>query len=150
MRPLAFAYGSNLDAAQMKRRCPTAVLLEPALLRSVRLVFCGRSTRWGGGGVASLVRDPTSVVYGAIYRLEPHDLARLDAFEGAPIVYERIRVSLCDVYGRRRRAQAYVLARRSRPRAPSPDYLLTILRAYGALGFDAAPVLRAAFAEVFR
>ncbi len=147
MLPLAWAYGSNLDVAQMRARCPSARLLEPAVLRHARLVFRGRSTRWGGGGVASVVWDPASAVYGALYRLELADLARLDAFEGAPLVYERVRVSLCDVYGRRRRAQAYVRASGGRCRAPSPDYLLTMLRAYDALGFDPAPLLRAAFSE---
>jgi gamma-glutamylcyclotransferase (GGCT)/AIG2-like uncharacterized protein YtfP len=146
MLPLAWAYGSNLQVAQMRARCPSAELLEPAVLRQARLVFRGYSARWGGA-VATLVWDPASVVYGALYRLEPADLARLDVFEGAPFVYERIRVSLCDVYGRRRRAQAYVRTKGGRARAPAPRYLTTILRAYDALGFDAAPVLRAAFSE---
>ncbi|MGO8992059.1 MAG: gamma-glutamylcyclotransferase family protein [Polyangiaceae bacterium] len=146
MLPLAWAYGSNLDVAQMRARCPSARLLEPAMLRHARLVFRGHSKRWGGA-VATVVWDPSSVVYGALYRLELADLARLDAFEGVPFVYARVRVSLCDVYGRRRRAQAYVRARGGRCRAPSPDYLLTILRAYEALGFDLAPLLRAAFSE---
>jgi gamma-glutamylcyclotransferase (GGCT)/AIG2-like uncharacterized protein YtfP len=142
--PLVFAYGSNLDVRQMRARCPSAEPLEAAMLRQARLVFGGHSARWGGG-VATLVRDPSSVVFGALYRVEPADLARLDAFEGAPFVYERVRLSLCDVYGRRRRAQAYLKVRAGRAQAPAPKYLMTILRAYDALGFDAAPVLRAAF-----
>ena len=146
MLPLAFAYGSNLEVTQMRARCPSAERLEPAMLRQARLVFRGYSTRWGRA-VATLVWDPASVVYGALYRLEPADLARLDAFEGAPFVYQRMRVSLCDVYGRRRRAQAYIRKKGGRARAPAPQYLTTILRAYDALGFDTAPVLRAAFSE---
>ena len=144
MYPLVFAYGSNLDVRQMRARCPSADRLEPAMLRKARLVFGGHSARWGGG-VATLVYDPASVVFGALYRLAPGDLARLDHFEGAPFVYERVRLSLCDVYGRRRRAQGYVKWRAARARPPAPTYLMTILRAYDALGFDTAPVLRAAF-----
>lgn len=142
--PLVFAYGSNLDVRQMRARCPSADPLEPAMLRQARLVFGGHSARWGGG-VATLVPDPSSVVFGALYRLAPGDLPGLDRFEGAPFVYERVRLSLCDVYGRRRRAQAYVKLHAARARPPAPTYLMTILRAYDALGFDTAPVLRAAF-----
>ena len=51
-----FAYGSNLDAAQMRARCPSAKLLGAAILDGYRLGFAGQSAAWGGG-VATVVRD---------------------------------------------------------------------------------------------
>ncbi|MDY0002073.1 MAG: gamma-glutamylcyclotransferase family protein [Polyangia bacterium] len=40
MKPvLYFAYGSNLDQAQMRRRCPTAAPIGPATLDGWRLAF---------------------------------------------------------------------------------------------------------------
>ena len=38
-----FAYGSNLDAAQMRARCPSAKLLGAAILDGYRLGFAGQS-----------------------------------------------------------------------------------------------------------
>jgi gamma-glutamylcyclotransferase len=134
-----------MDARQMRARCPSAEPLETAVLRGFRLVFSGHSVHWGGA-VATLVRDPRATVCGRIYRVSLCDLRRLDRFEGTPFVYRRVRVSLRDAHGRRRRAQAYLLSGRPR-RAPAPNYLLTILGAYNALGFDTAPLLRAAFSE---
>src|SRR5690242_17987929 len=111
MYPLTFAYGSNLDLAQMRARCPRAERIETAVLRGYRIAFHGHSMRWGGA-VATLVRTPGATVLGVLYRLSQHDLARLDRFEGAPRVYARTRVSLRDACGRRRRAQVYLLTSR--------------------------------------
>ena len=84
---------------------------------------------------------------GQTERIPPSDLARLDAFEGVPWAYRRRRVSLHDATGPRRRAQAYVMPLGRARRSPGSKYLLTILGAYDALGFDTAPLLRAAFSE---
>jgi gamma-glutamylcyclotransferase len=144
--PLHFAYGSNLDVGRMRARCPSAEPLETAVLQGYRLAFRGYSPRWGGA-VATLVEAPRATVSGVLYRLPPGELARLDRFEGAPAVYRRIRLSLRDECGHRRRAQAYVLTPGRAFRSPASTYLLTILGAYNALGFDATPLLRAAFTE---
>jgi gamma-glutamylcyclotransferase len=41
---LYFAYGSNLDVEQMKRRCPESKVLVPGCLRGYRLDFTWRSS----------------------------------------------------------------------------------------------------------
>lgn len=56
MTHLYFAYGSNLDGAQMRRRCPSARLVGAAILDGYRLGFAGQSAALGGG-VATVVRD---------------------------------------------------------------------------------------------
>jgi hypothetical protein len=84
-----FAYGSNLDDAQMRTRCPSAVPGAKATLPRHRLIFCGHCRGWGGG-VASLVRDGRSAFAGRLYRLQLADLARLDRFEGCPAAYRRV------------------------------------------------------------
>jgi hypothetical protein len=40
-----FAYGSNLDPAQMARRCPGATLVGPAQLANHRARLCGGQRR---------------------------------------------------------------------------------------------------------
>ena len=42
-RTLYFAYGSNLDPTQMRRRCPTSAPAGPATLDGWRLAFGGHS-----------------------------------------------------------------------------------------------------------
>src|SRR5687768_9508378 len=103
---LYFAYGSNLDAARMRQRCPSAVPGPTATLPRHRLVFCGHSRGWGGG-VASLASDRRSVVAGRLYRLQAPDLARLDRFEGCPAAYRRVHRVVALANGRRVWAHVY-------------------------------------------
>lgn len=131
-----FAFGSNLDARQMRARCPSAALLGPAVLPHHALVFGGYSRRWGGG-VASVVRQRGRSVAGLLYAIGGEDLQRLDTFEGHPIVYERVPRLVTDDDGRRRRAQVYLLTPDfARPSVPSIEYLSVIARAYRRFGFD--------------
>jgi gamma-glutamylcyclotransferase (GGCT)/AIG2-like uncharacterized protein YtfP len=137
-----FAFGSNLDERQMRARCPGAALLGPATLPRHALVFAGYSGRWRGG-VASVVRDPRRSVPGVLYRLGRDDLARLDRFEGHPVIYERVTRYVIDHEGRRRRVQVYVLRRAVAPRLPSLEYARVMARAYDRLGLDPRALLRA-------
>lgn len=137
-----FAYGSNLDEAQMARRCPSAVATFPAVLDGHRIAFQGYSSGWGGG-VATIVPDALSDVSGMIYLVTPQDLRRLDRYEGHPVVYARGSMQVTRVDGERQSVQVY----RRRPGAPcrpSQDYLETILCAYSQLGFDSSTIEDAA------
>jgi hypothetical protein len=57
MSVLYFAYGSNLDEVQMRRRCPQAVLVGPARLLGHRLVFSGW---WPGRSAAASTATATA------------------------------------------------------------------------------------------
>lgn len=91
--PLYFAYGSNLDVEQMKRRCPESKVLVPGCLRGYRLDFTWHSSGWGGG-VADVVLDPQKEVWGVVYELTMRDLELLDNYEGYPKVYTRFQTSI--------------------------------------------------------
>jgi len=78
---LYFAYGSNLDFAQMKGRCPSARSVGVAKLPGRRLAF----TRWSGGrkgAVADAVADPAGEVWGVVFEITAEDLEMLDRCEG--------------------------------------------------------------------
>lgn len=137
-----FAYGSNLDEAQMARRCPSSVATFSAVLDSYRLAFQGYSAGWGGG-VATIIPDASSEVSGMIYLVTPKDLLRLDRYEGHPVVYARGSMEVTRADGQRQAVQVY-RRRPGAPSRPSEDYLETILCAYDALGFDCSPVEDAA------
>lgn len=141
-RTLYFAYGSNLDGAQMRRRCPTSAQAGPAILDGWRLAFGGHSRAWGGP-VATLVRDRDERVAGLLYALAPDELATLDRCEGHPVCYRRKLLLVTDEAGRRRRAHVYVLPV-AEEAPPAPEYLGVLRRAYRRLGFDREPLAAAA------
>lgn len=130
---LYFAFGSNLDAAQMALRCPGARQIGTATLPDHTLVFAGASAS-RGGAVATIIRLRGGIVAGAVYRVTKAHLARLDRFEGVPTFYERRRVTV-EVAGVPRRATTYVLRREQFFLGlPAADYLGQITGAYRALG----------------
>lgn len=91
-----FAYGSNLSEAQMRTRCPSAVVVGRAWLPNHRLVFKGWSGGWGGA-VASIEPAEGCQVEGAVYEIrDEDDVLWLDYHEGCPTVYraERVRVRM--------------------------------------------------------
>jgi len=136
------AFGSNLDTAQMARRCPSARPLRSIELPGYRLAFAGHSKRWGGG-VATVLRDGRSSVPALLYELTLTDERRLDGFEGYPGVYGKRTVHVPGLGNRSRSAFMYVLSGRE-VTAPALDYLLLIARAYGEHGFDLGSLIRAA------
>ncbi|MEX2500932.1 MAG: amidohydrolase [Trueperaceae bacterium] len=78
-----FAYGSNMDPVQMRRRCPSARFVARAWLPDFALAF----PRWSpkrGCGVADVVPAPGGRVWGVVYDLDEEDGRALDGYEGAP------------------------------------------------------------------
>lgn len=144
---LYFAYGSNLDDAQMRARCANARVVARAVLPNHVLAFGGFSHRWGGA-VASVVRAKGARVEGLLYRLDNVDLRALDRFEGHPFAYERVTKMVLDEHGRRRRATTYLQPEDSfEAWTPPQGYFDVLWRAYGRLGFDFEPLARAAGVE---
>jgi hypothetical protein len=71
---LYFAYGSNMNRAAMRRRCPGARALGPGVLQGHRF-FVGID---GWGSVKPSAGDS---VHGVLWRLTPRDIAALHAYE---------------------------------------------------------------------
>jgi gamma-glutamylcyclotransferase (GGCT)/AIG2-like uncharacterized protein YtfP len=80
---LYFAYGSNLDWAQMRERCPSARFVCIAKLPEHRLDFTRQSTKKDReGGVADVVPDAHQNVWGVVYQIEETEIDSLDRCEG--------------------------------------------------------------------
>jgi gamma-glutamylcyclotransferase (GGCT)/AIG2-like uncharacterized protein YtfP len=77
---LYFAYGSNMHAAQMKQRCPSAKFVCRGKLPSHRLAFT-LSSYSRRCGVADILRDETKEVWGVVYELLENELENLDKDE---------------------------------------------------------------------
>jgi hypothetical protein len=93
------AYGSNLDPAQMQARCPHSPLRTTGGLEDWRLTVGGEDKGWEGA-LATVVEDPGSRVFVALYDVSRHDEATLDAWEGADSgLYRKIRVRVQTLEG---------------------------------------------------
>ena len=119
---LYFAYGSNLDAEQMRQRCPTARGVGRARLPGHHLAFSHWSTRWRGGA-ADVVRETGAAVWGVVYAMGPDDFARLDRFETG---YERVQLEV-EADGGKLGVTSYAVLDKGRF-APHPEYLEKMLR----------------------
>lgn len=127
-----FAFGSNMEAGQMLRRCPSAEIIEGSrALDGYSLTFCGHSNKWGGG-VATIVSSGEGVVFGRLYSLTWGDVRRLDGFEGHPYVYKRQYVRLTDGS----MALTYIKPVNNNIKPPSHSYFTTIARGYQQVGID--------------
>ena len=97
---LYFAYGSNLNAAQMKQRCPDSEGISAAVLDGWQL----KERLY-----ADIEPAPGKCVNGALYEISRNDLANLDVYEGYPEFYTRKRVQVTDCAGIFREAWVYVM-----------------------------------------
>ena len=78
---LYFTYGSNLDWERIKKRCPSASFYCMTSLPNCRIDFTRKSRRLECG-VADIVKDNNSKVFGVVYRIDEIDLGKLDKREG--------------------------------------------------------------------
>lgn len=131
---LYFAYGSNLNRAQMRRRCPGARPVLPAWLVGFRLTFRGRPPK---SGVADVQPDPLGRVPGALWRIGVDDLAALDRYEGYPYLYGRRQVQVETAEGVHT-ALIYVMQPGFPPAPPHPRYYEVIRQGYADWGLDPA------------
>jgi hypothetical protein len=100
------AYGSNMDPAQMLRRCPSSPHTGTGWIRGWRLTFGGEELGWEGA-LATLVpagddgSDGESIgVFVALYDLTEADERALDAWEGADSgLYHRVHLRVHSLGG---------------------------------------------------
>lgn len=98
MRTPYFAYGSNMDEQDMRRRCPGSRPLGSARLDGHRLAFTRRSIR-SATGVADVLPTPGHTVWGALYELDEDEFEVLDRKEGVGWAY--VRAKARDAHRRR-------------------------------------------------
>ena len=103
---LYFAYGSNLFLEQMQKRIGGGPkMIGAACLENHRLGFTILSKTWKGG-VADIVPEAGSKVWGAIYELTEQQLEKIDHYEGykkdrdpKKNFYNRLQVEVVDKRG---------------------------------------------------
>lgn len=121
-----FAYGSNMNHEQMKKRCPSARFLTRVKLIDYEFVYDGYSdTR--KGAVGNVIKSEGYIVEGGLFEVDELCISQLDRYEGYPRAYDRQILEVKDdnniIY------QAYVYLRQAREIGkPSEEYRNIVLQ----------------------
>jgi len=127
---LYFAYGSNLNMGDMKRRCLDSVPLSKVKLKNYTLVF---------NTYADIIENGGDFLEGAIYEVSDMDIINLDEYEEFPELYEKIEVEAEDEDGKKYKALAYIMVNKG---AAEPDerYFQSIAEGYRDWGLKPEPL----------
>jgi gamma-glutamylcyclotransferase (GGCT)/AIG2-like uncharacterized protein YtfP len=116
---LYFAYGSNLNHLQMKRRCKDSVFLKKINLTNFKLTFRSKYR------AADIEPKKNSTVPGGLYDISKNDEKKLDLYEDYPILYKKYYFLY---YGKK--VMTYTMVKKSPFRFPTERYLNIVKRGY--------------------
>ena len=124
---LYFAFGSNLNQKQMKRRCKDSKYIGCYSLKNYKLVF---RNYFLGGGVADIQKDKNSTVLGAIYKISKKDEKELDVYEDYPKTYIKKYFKILG-----KKVMFYYMPKKTKHIRPSKRYLNIIIQGYKDCGY---------------
>ena len=116
---LYFAYGSNLNLFQMKRRCKDSVFLKKYELKGYRLNFRSKYR------AADIEKSKNSLVPGALFEISKSDEKKLDVYEDYPILYEKLYFPYYN-----KKVMTYIMNKKTQFRYPTEKYLNVIKQGY--------------------
>ena len=116
---LYFAYGSNLNHFQMKRRCKDSVFLKKINLKNFRLTFRSKYR------AADIELKKNSIVSGALFEISKSDEKKLDIYEDFPKLYEKFYF-----FYYKKKIMTYVMVKKNSFRFPTERYLNVIKQGY--------------------
>jgi hypothetical protein len=126
MKDLYFAYGSNMNLAQINSRCSRPVVISTACLKNHRLVFCGHSDVWDGG-IETVEPASDEDVWGVLFSLSNMNWERLDLWQDARMdgggQYFHIPAVVTDREGHEHYVRLYKKDVQKEPTNPSHEYL---------------------------
>ena len=124
---LYFAFGSNLNQKQMKRRCRDSKYIGCYSLKNYKLVF---RNFFLGGGVTDVEKKKNSSVLGAIYKISKKDERELDIYEDFPKTYIKKYFRLLG-----KKVMFYYMPKKTKHVLPSKRYLNLIIQGYKDCGY---------------
>lgn len=130
------AYGSNLNIAQMKHRCPTAKPVGTAVIKDYELLFKGSRT----GSYLTIEPKGNSSVPVAIWEVTESDEKNLDRYEGFPAFYYKRELHLnCKMLNGDKkmiRAFVYIMHEERKLGIPTWTYIKCCADGYSDFGFN--------------
>ena len=116
---LYFAYGSNLNHKQMKKRCKDSRFIKKITLKNYTLTFRSKY------GSADIEKKRGEKVYGALYVISKSAERKLDIYEEYPTLYKKMFFTYCD-----KKIMTYIMTKKTRPVPPTTKYLNVIKQGY--------------------
>jgi hypothetical protein len=127
---LLFAYGANMNLAQIKERCSHPVRVSAACLRDYRIGFYGHSEKWDGA-LETAIEARGCQLWGVLFALNALDWDQLDLWQDARFdgagQYFHYPVQVCDSQGKCYEARLYKKDVLNAPCPPSEPYMARIL-----------------------
>jgi gamma-glutamylcyclotransferase (GGCT)/AIG2-like uncharacterized protein YtfP len=116
---LYFAYGSNLNHFQMKRRCKDSIFLKKINLKNFKLTFRSKYR------AADIEPQKKSIVPGALFEISKSDEKKLDMYEDFPTLYKKYYFAY---YGKK--IMTYTMTKKTLFTYPTERYLNVIKQGY--------------------
>ena len=98
-----FAYGSNLNHFQMKRRCKDSFYLKKINLKDFKLTFRSKYR------AADIEPKKNSIVPGGLFEISKSDEKKLDVYEDFPILYKKYYFS-----HNRKKVMTYIMVKKTK------------------------------------
>ena len=114
-----FAYGSNLNHFQMKRRCKNSVFIKKINLKNFRLTFRSKYR------AADIEPKKNSIVPGGLFEISKSDERKLDTYEDYPILYKKMYF----IYNNKK-IMTYTMCKKTSFTFPTEKYLNVVKRGY--------------------
>ncbi|MDB9979668.1 gamma-glutamylcyclotransferase [Candidatus Pelagibacter sp.] len=122
---LYFAYGSNLNHFQMKRRCKDSVFLKKINLSNFRLTFRSKYR------AADIEPRKNSTVPGALFEISKSDEKKLDVYEDYPVLYKKYYFNYYS-----KKIMTYTMVKKLSFRFPTERYLNIVKQGYKDCDLD--------------
>ena len=122
---LYFAYGSNLNHFQMKRRCKDSIFLKKINLSNFTLTFRSKYR------AADIEPKKNSIVSGALFEISKSDEKKLDIYEDYPVLYKKYYFTY---YGKS--IMTYTMTKKTLFAYPTERYLNVVKRGYKDCNLD--------------
>ncbi len=129
---LYFAYGSNLNHFQMKRRCKDSVFIKKFELKGFKLNFRSKYR------AADIERKKNSIVPGGLFEISKSDEKKLDLYEDYPILYTKIYFNYYN-----KKVMTYIMKNKTEFRYPTERYLNVVKQGYKDCGLDKSYLIKA-------
>ena len=129
---LYFAYGSNLNHFQMKRRCKDSIFLKKINLKDFKLTFRSKYR------AADIEPKKNSIVPGALFEISKSDEKKLDVYEDFPILYKKMYFKYYS-----KKVMTYIMNKKTPFRYPTEKYLNVIKQGYKDCKLDKKFLIKA-------
>ena len=116
---LYFAYGSNLNHFQMKRRCKDSIFLKKINLKDYSLTFRSKYR------AADIEPKKGSIVPGALFEISKVDEKKLDVYEDFPVLYKKFYFLYY-----KKKIMTYTMTKKTPFTFPTDRYLNIVKKGY--------------------